>query len=177
MSNRFKSEDARAMGGITLLLNTLEEVEEERLKTSELGPELMKLNIKQEKIIASIIFTSGDKKANKKLINALKELDMEQNDEFPHYETIKYFRHKVIACFYDAIGAHNRRIEETKQNAINKALGSHTVLDDSKIYGKLLTKIRSKTSKPKKLLQFKEDEVYDDYSEFQDDEEEYSDEE
>jgi len=175
LSNRFKSEDARAMGGITLLLNTLEEVEEERIKTSDIGRQLMDMDISQKTKISSIIFTSGDRKANKLLINSLKELDLEQSDEFPHFETIKFLRHKVIACFFDAVGAHNRKIEEMRQNTINRALGSHTVLDDSKIYGKLLYKLNNKKkNKQKKLLQFKDDEVLDDNdSEFDDYDDEY----
>lgn len=177
MSNRFRSEDARAIGGITLLLNTLEEVEEERMKTSDLGRELMNMNVEQKTKVASIIFTSGDKKANKRLINALKELDLEQNDEFPHFETLRYLRHKVLACFFDAVGAHNRKIEEMRQNTINRALGAHTVLNDSKLYSRLLYKFKNKNEKPKKLLNFREDEVLDDdYTEF-DSEEEFIDDE
>jgi len=176
MSNRFKSEDARAMGGITLLLNTLDEVSEERKKTTEVADQLRSMNVQEKIKIASIIFTSGDKKANKRLINALKELDLEQNDEFPHHDTIQFLQHQVVACFFDAVGAHNRKIEQMRQNTINRALGSHTVLDDTTLFSKLLYKIRDKTNKPKKRLAFKEDEVYDDFDDLEDFEEEFDDE-
>jgi hypothetical protein len=167
-----RSEDARAMSGITLLLNTLDEVGADRVESTNLASQLEDTTNGQKSRILSIILTSGDKDSNKKLIDALKELDLELHEEFPHQDTIEYLKHQVLACYYDAVGAHNRKIEEMRQNTINRSLGAHTVLDETKLFSRLMHKYNNR--KQRKQLKFKEDEYIDeddDYIEYDESEE------
>lgn len=172
--SRFGVDETLAVSGVNLLLNTIDEINEDRNNMLKLADEgYIGMDMSQKTKLATIILTSGDREANKLLINALKELDLEINGEFPHFETIKFLKHLVIARFFDAVGAHNQRIEQTRQNVINKSIGSNVVLEEPRIFSKYSFKRKNKNKKKEqKLLKFNKPEQDDDEEYFEVDEEE-----
>jgi len=117
------------------MLNVIDELEELKENLKTVGSSLDTPNLTGHvQRISAIIGTAGDRKANRKLIAALSELHLEITEEFPHMPTIEYLVHLVMKRFYEAVGSHYENWEEIRQSTINKALGSHAVLNEPRLF-------------------------------------------
>lgn len=172
MRGDMNGSDQRAISGISLLLNTLDELSEREESATKIGGNIDKRElIGQIERIRAIIGTSGNRSANINLINSLKELNLELTDEFPHQATIDFLVHEVLASYYEAVGAHYQGWEKLRQNTINKAMGSHVILDEPKLFSRSLFGKKKK----QKRLKFNVQEApnFDDYDDEIDYDEDY----
>ena len=151
------SADERALGGINLMMSVLDELEELKDELTGIGSGLDKSDLTGHvQRISAIIGTAGDRRSNKRLISALSELHFEITDEFPHMPTIEYLIHLVMKRFYEAVGAHYENWEEIRQMTIAKALGSHAVLNESRLFRP--SYFRDKKNRQKRKLFGREEE-------------------
>jgi len=170
MTRDLTGKDARAISGITLLLNILDELSDHKEVVQQIGENIDNKNlIGQIERIQAIIGTSGNREANQKLINSLKELNLELMDDFPHQESIDFYVHNVLACYYQAVGSHFQGWEEIRQETILKSLGSHQILDEPKLFRR---SIFGKSRDKKKSIRYRRPEQLeytDDFDDFDDD--------
>jgi len=133
--------DLRAVSGINLILNILEELR--KLQVS-LGNVVFTSAIKSKLIdhtgqIKGIIGTAGSIPENRLLIAKLGKLNHEITKEFPYVPLIKKSIREVEMAFQMAIGAAFQNWEKIKQQAVVKALGNEPVLNEpTALHRKLL---------------------------------------
>ena len=175
------SADERALGGISLMLNVLDELEEWKDQLTTIGTGLDSTDLTGHvQRISAIIGTAGDRRTNKRLISALSELHLEITDEFPHMPTIEYLIHMVMKRFYEAVGAHYENWEEIRQMTIAKALGSHAVLNESRLFRPSYFRDKKKRQK-RRLFDRKKEPMYlddmtgEDDEDYDEDDEDYDD--
>lgn len=140
------------------MLAVYEELNQMRGDLQGLGVSIKTTKVEgQIQRILAIMSTAGDREKNKQLIESLSELNLELSDEFPHVETIEYLFHRVMKCFYDAVGAHYQNWEEIRQTSILKALGAHQILDEPKLFRPSF--FRKNKEKKKLRIRYEEPEI------------------
>lgn len=133
--------DLRAVSGINLILNILDELRklQTTLGTVEFTTVIRSKLIDYTGQIKGITGTAGSVPENRLLISKLGYLNYQITKEFPSVPLIRKSIHEVDLAFHMAIGAAFQTSEKIKQQAMVKALGNEPVLNEpTPLHRKLL---------------------------------------
>lgn len=133
---KFTAKDLRAISGINLIMNVMDQINKVKGNLEGLGMGYVKKTGGMSRDIQqlrSIMSTTGDPIANDLLTKKINKLEEEISDQFPYLPLIKKCLREVWNAFRLAVAKHHQKYDKIIQNAMVKSLEGITVVDEPRI--------------------------------------------